>query len=29
MASRAYEASVSAFNMSKAMFTKTLELGSV
>jgi flagellar basal-body rod protein FlgC len=29
MASRAYEASVSAFNMSKAMFSKTLELGSV
>jgi flagellar basal-body rod protein FlgC len=29
MASRAYEASVSAFNMSKTMFTKTLELGSV
>ena len=29
MASRAYEASVSAFNRSKAMFTKTLELGSV
>jgi flagellar basal-body rod protein FlgC len=29
MASRAYEASVSAFNMSKAMFTKSLELGSV
>jgi len=27
MASRAYEASVSAFNMSKAMFLKTLELG--
>jgi len=27
MASRAYEASVSAFNMSKAMFAKTLELG--
>jgi len=29
MASRAYEASVSAFNMSKAMFMKTLDLGSV
>ena len=29
MASRAYEASVSAFNMSKAMFMKTLELGRV
>ncbi len=29
MASRAYEASVSAFNISKAMFTKTLELGRV
>jgi flagellar basal-body rod protein FlgC len=29
MASRAYEASVSAFNMSKAMFTKSLELGNV
>lgn len=29
MASRAYEASVSAFNMSKAMFSKTLELGNV
>lgn len=29
MASRAYEASVSAFNMSKAMFAKTLELGNV
>jgi len=29
MASRAYEASVSAFNMSKAMFTKTLTLGNV
>jgi flagellar basal-body rod protein FlgC len=29
MASRAYEASVAAFNMSKAMFQKTLELGSV
>ncbi|HYA86416.1 MAG TPA: flagellar basal body rod protein FlgC [Nitrospirota bacterium] len=29
MASRAYEASVAAFNMSKAMFTKTLDLGSV
>jgi len=28
MASRAYEASVSAFNMSKTMFLKTLELGS-
>jgi flagellar basal-body rod protein FlgC len=28
MASRAYEASVSAFNLSKAMFTKTLDLGS-
>jgi flagellar basal-body rod protein FlgC len=27
MASRAYEASVSAFNMSKTMFLKTLELG--
>jgi flagellar basal-body rod protein FlgC len=27
MASRAYEASVSAFNISKAMFLKTLELG--
>jgi flagellar basal-body rod protein FlgC len=27
MASRAYEASVSAFNMSKMMFLKTLELG--
>lgn len=27
MASRAYEASVSAFNISKAMFMKTLELG--
>lgn len=27
MASRAYEASVSAFNMSKSMFLKTLELG--
>lgn len=27
MASRAYEASVSTFNMSKAMFMKTLELG--
>lgn len=27
MASRAYEASVSVFNMSKAMFMKTLELG--
>jgi len=27
MATRAYEASVSAFNMSKAMFAKTLELG--
>src|SRR4030043_531477 len=26
MASRAYEASVSAFNMSKTMFLKTLEL---
>jgi len=29
MASRAYEASVSAFNMSKAMFAKTLEMGKV
>ena len=29
MASRAYEASVSAFNMSKSMFLKTLELGKV
>jgi flagellar basal-body rod protein FlgC len=29
MASRAYEASVTAFNMSKAMFMKTLELGNV
>jgi flagellar basal-body rod protein FlgC len=29
MASRAYEASVSAFNISKAMFMKTLELGNV
>ena len=29
MASRAYEASVSAFNMSKTMFMKTLELGKV
>jgi flagellar basal-body rod protein FlgC len=29
MASRAYEASVSAFNMSKTMFMKTLELGRV
>jgi len=29
MASRAYEASVSAFNMSKSMFLKTLELGRV
>jgi len=28
MASRAYEASISAFNMSKAMFMKTLDLGS-
>ena len=27
MASRAYEASVTAFNMSKTMFMKTLELG--
>lgn len=27
MASRAYEASVSVFNMSKTMFMKTLELG--
>ena len=27
MATRAYEASVSAFNMSEAMFAKTLELG--
>jgi flagellar basal-body rod protein FlgC len=27
MASRAYEASISAFNMSKAMFMKTLDLG--
>ena len=29
MASRAYEASVSAFNISKSMFLKTLELGRV
>jgi flagellar basal-body rod protein FlgC len=29
MASRAYEASVSAFNLSKSMFMKTLELGNV
>jgi len=29
MASRAYEASVSAFNMSKTMFMKALELGRV
>ncbi len=29
MASRAYEASVSTFNISKAMFMKTLELGRV
>ncbi len=29
MASRAYEASASAFNISKAMFIKTLELGRV
>jgi flagellar basal-body rod protein FlgC len=29
MASRAYEASVSAFNMSKTMFLKMLELGKV
>jgi flagellar basal-body rod protein FlgC len=29
MASRAYEASVTAFNLSKAMFMKTLELGNV
>ncbi len=29
MASRAYEASVSAFNMSKSNFMKTLELGKV
>jgi flagellar basal-body rod protein FlgC len=29
MASRAYEASISAFNMSKAMFLKTMELGNV
>jgi flagellar basal-body rod protein FlgC len=29
MAVRAYESSVSAFNMSKAMFLKTLELGRV
>lgn len=29
MASRAYEASVSAFNMAKTMFGKTLDLGSV
>lgn len=29
MASRAYEASVSAFNISKTMFMKTLELGRV
>lgn len=29
MASRAYEASVSAFNISKAMFMKSLELGRV
>jgi flagellar basal-body rod protein FlgC len=29
MASRAYEASVSTFNISKAMFMKTLELGKV
>ena len=29
MASRAYEASVSTFNISKAMFMKTMELGRV
>ena len=29
MASRAYEASVSTFNISKSMFMKTLELGKV
>jgi flagellar basal-body rod protein FlgC len=29
MASRAYEASVTAFNISKSMFLKTLELGRV
>ena len=29
MASRAYEASVATFNISKSMFTKTLELGRV
>jgi len=29
MASRAYESSVTAFNISKTMFTKTLELGRV
>ena len=29
MASRAYEAAVSTFNMSKSMFMKTLELGRV
>jgi flagellar basal-body rod protein FlgC len=29
MASRAYEASISAFNISKSMFLKTMELGRV
>ena len=29
MASRAYEASVTAFNLSKSMYIKTLELGNV
>jgi flagellar basal-body rod protein FlgC len=29
MASRAYEASVTAFNLSKSMYMKTLELGNV
>jgi flagellar basal-body rod protein FlgC len=29
MASRAYEASVTSFNLSKTMFLKTLELGRV